>query len=91
MNYIIISLKHGTAKEPVFWRADNAGYTIHPWAAGIYSEEEVKQDQGYYNNGYSTIAVPLQSEELKEIGFECKYDDKKLKAYHRKRKGGQNA
>ena len=84
MNYIIISLKHGTADRPVFWKADNAGYTEIPWAAGIYTEEEVEADPSYYNGGITTVAVPLTNEVLHSIGFKCSYDEVELMTLHKK-------
>jgi hypothetical protein len=83
MHYIILSLKHGTPVEPCFWRPDNAGYTTIPWAAGLYTEEEVDSDPGYYNNGYSTIAVPLTDKALTAIGFKCSYSQDALEELHR--------
>jgi hypothetical protein len=82
--YIILSLKHGTETEPIFWRSNNAGYTSQPWAAGIYTEEQVNEDPQYYNNGLSTIAVPLEDSALKAIGFSCIYNEKKLLQFHKK-------
>lgn len=78
-NYIILSLKHSTKNEAVFWRAENAGYTNIPWAAGIYTEEQVKAKNWYYNNGMNTKAIPLTDEGLHQIGFKCTVDLGKAK------------
>lgn len=81
MKYIIVSLKHGSADRPVFWRANDAGYTTSPFAVGIYTEEQVKGDPQYYNNGFSTVAVPLTDQGMHAIGFKCSYDNKQLDAF----------
>jgi len=77
MNYIILSPKHGNGKAPVFWRKDASGYTDYPFAAGVYTKEQIESRPDYYNNGITSIAVPLTEESLNEIGFGCYYDDKK--------------
>lgn len=76
--FIIISLKHSEGKKPCFWRPNNAGYTIFPWAAGIYQKEEVENNPKYYNNGYDTVAIPLNNEGLESIGFKCEMDLNKV-------------
>ena len=79
-NYIILSLKHSEGKRPTFWRPDDAGYTIFPFAAGVYTEEQVKKDPSYYNDGFNTLAIPLTSAGLESIGFKCSMDLTKVKA-----------
>lgn len=79
--YVILSLKHSKPDMPIFWRSNNAGYTSVPWAAGIYSEEQVKGDPEYYNDGFSTIAIPLTDEGIELSGLEISFDKKKLKAF----------
>lgn len=86
MEYILISLKHGNGKRPVFWRANNCGYTTSPFAAGIYTEEQVKSEPNYYNNGEFTIAVPLTDEALWSIGLKYTYDQEKLMSFFEKNK-----
>lgn len=78
MKYIIISPQHGSGSEPVFWRANNAGYTNSPFAAGIYSELQVESRPDYYNNGYSAVAVPLTDKAMADLGFTCSYNDNAL-------------
>lgn len=78
MKYIIISPEKSTAKEPCFWRANAAGYTNSPFAAGVYDESEIKDHPGYYNNGYNSIAIPLTDAAMAKIGFECQIDIKAL-------------
>lgn len=76
MKYIIISLSKGSADEPKFWKPNCAGYTSFPWAAGIYTEDEIKNNPEYFNNGYTTIAVPFHEVGigLESIGFDCSYN-----------------
>lgn len=85
MLYIIISLKHGTGKQPMFWRSNNAGYTTSPFAAGVYTEEQVKAEPDYYNNGISTIAIPLTDMAMDDLGFKCSYDDSAVKKFMNKK------
>jgi hypothetical protein len=86
MKYIIISLSHGTGKEPCFWRANAAGYTNSPFAAGIYTEEEVKARPDYYNNGYSGVAVPLTDGAMDAISFKCSFNEKAIEQFFQKSK-----
>lgn len=86
MEYIIISLKHGTGEKPMFWRANNAGYTNSPFAAGIYTEEQVKGDPDYYNDGYSAVAVPLTDQAMGAIDFKCCFDEKAIEKFFQKSK-----
>lgn len=80
-HYIILSLKYSKPDEPVFWRSNDAGYTTIPWAAGIYTEEQVKRDPAYYNDGYNTIAVPLTDEGIEQSGLQFKLDMEAVKRF----------
>jgi hypothetical protein len=86
MNYIIISLKHGTGKKPMFWRANDARYTYSPFGAGIYTEGQVKGNLEYYNNGYSAVAIPLTDMAMSEIDFKCSFDEKAIEKFFQKSK-----
>lgn len=86
MKYIIISPNHGTGKEPCFWRADNSGYTTSPFAAGLYTEEQINTRPDYYNNGYSAVAIPLTDRAMADLGFTCSYNDKALDKFLQKSK-----
>ncbi|HEY3406454.1 MAG TPA: hypothetical protein VGK59_23865 [Ohtaekwangia sp.] len=79
--YIILSLSHSTIKEAIFWRADNAGYTKYPWAAGIYTEEQVTRDPEYYNDGFKTIAICLTDGSLEKSGLVFKLNMPVLKKF----------
>lgn len=78
MKYIIISLKHSTKDKRCFWRAFNSGYTYYPFNAGQYDEALVKLKPDYYNDGISTIAIPLTDAAMASIGFKVKIDFKAL-------------
>ena len=88
--FIILSLKHSEGNTPCFWKSNDAGYTIFPWAAGIYSKESIEASPSYYNNGYDTIAIPLTNEGLESIGFHCKMDPAKLDKVSRKTIAARN-
>lgn len=72
--FIILSLKHSEGRQPCFWRPDNAGYTMMPWAAGIYTKDQVDSDPGYYHDGVNTLAIPLTNAGLESIGLKCQID-----------------
>lgn len=76
--FLILSLKHSEGRTPTFWRPDNAGYTIFPWAAGIYDQADIDRDPGYYNDGFNSLAVELTNDGLESIGFECQMDLNKV-------------
>lgn len=84
--YVIISLKWGTANAPVFWRTNGAGYTTSPFDAGRYSEDEVKKHAAYYNNGEDTIAIPLTNRGLEGIDFQCGFSVTKLLEFYKHNK-----
>lgn len=86
MKYIIISLKYGTGEEPIFWKANDCGYTTSPFNAGIYSEEQVKGNPDYYNNGYSAVAIPLTDQAMSNIDFKCSFNQKAIEKFFQKSK-----
>jgi hypothetical protein len=59
--YFIASVAHTQKADRyiTFWRAENKGYAWPlPWS-GKYSEEAVLNEMAYYNDGWHTIAVPV--------------------------------
>jgi len=84
--YIIISLKHSTKDEVIFWRSDNSGYTYVPWAAGLYTEEQVKSKPTYYNDGFNSIAIPLTDDALKSCGLKFKINISEVRRFHQNNK-----
>jgi hypothetical protein len=82
MPYIIIDLSRSTKTAPMFWRANNHGYTTDPFEAGVYSDATVLQDWRYYNDGVETVAIPLKASGLELIDLEVSIkwnSDKALK------------
>jgi hypothetical protein len=84
--FIILSLNHSTPDEAIFWRADDAGYTKIPWAAGIYTEEQVNGNPAYYNDGYNTIAIELSNDAIFKAGLKISFNKKKLTDFIAKNK-----
>lgn len=84
--YIILSKKHMKGNQPVFWKDNDAGYTIYPFAAGVYDRKDVEAKPWYYNDGHNAIAIPLTESNLNAIGFKCSVNLLKLNA---KRKEAQ--
>jgi len=78
MEYIILSLKHSEGNEPTFWRSNNAGYVNSPFKAGVYSQTQIDNQPGYYDNGTSTLAIELSERGLDSIGFKATIDIKKV-------------
>lgn len=81
MAYIIYSPKHSTEEKPCFWKANNAGYTYYPFNAGIYSEDQINAEPGYYNDGYNAIAIPLTDKAMEAINFQCSVDINSLNQF----------
>lgn len=52
-----------------FWMANDCGYTEYLCQAGIYTQERVTTHIGRYNDGISTIAIPLTATALGELGL----------------------
>lgn len=64
--YYILSLKNGPAGDALlWWRPNNAGYTITLEAAGVYTQAEVDAHPRYYNDGENTVAVPVAEAEAR--------------------------
>lgn len=85
-NYIIISPEKGDGKQPMFWRADCAGYTVYPFAAGIYNEADILSRPDYFNNGLSAVAIPLTDRAMETLGFKCSYEEEGLMKFLQKAK-----
>lgn len=83
--YVIVCLERSTNEELVFWRPDNAGYTSWPFAAGIYTEEQVKNRPYYYNDGLKTAALGLDERTWEMLRFKCGMDLQKLRDLTRTR------
>lgn len=60
MKFYILSLKWSYGKEKyVWWGPDNSGYTENINEAGVYTEEKINSNPGYYRNT-STYPVPVE-------------------------------
>lgn len=86
-HYVIVSLKHSSKDAVAFWRSNDAGYTTNPWQAGIYSEEQVANDPGYYNDGSSSIAVCVNNSSLPDSGIGISIKSDTIKEYRRNNLG----
>ncbi len=85
--YVIVSLKHSTKDEVCFWRADNAGYTINPWQAGIYSQTQIDSCPSYYNDGHNTVAICVNNSSLSNSGLHYTVNGSELKKYRKNNRG----
>ncbi len=58
MSFYILSLKHSPSRQDcaVWWRPTGGGFTTLLADAGVFSQEEVESNEGYYNNGKTTEA-----------------------------------
>lgn len=63
--FVILSLKWTRGDDIVWWAPDNAGYTRDLGAAGRYTEAQVADAPDYYNDGESTLAVPVEVAEAR--------------------------
>lgn len=60
--FYILSLKWSRGREILtWWGPKNSGYTGLLEGAGVYTREQVDAKPSYYNNGDSTLAIPVAS------------------------------
>ncbi len=85
MKYIIINPEQSTPKKPVFWKANDCGYTYSPFIAGIYTHEQVNGNPNYYNDGFKAVAIPLTDEAMDILGFKCSFDEKGLTKFFQRK------
>lgn len=63
--YFVISLKWTVGSDYlVFWRPNNAGYTVDIQQAGRYSQDAIINQASYYDDHKNTLAVPCEEIEL---------------------------
>lgn len=48
--FYVVSLKHTHKGILCFWGPNDAGYTENLFHAGIYTEDQIKASESYYNN-----------------------------------------
>lgn len=76
-HFVILDLTRSTPDRPVFWKAEDLGYALTPFTAGLYDVKTVIDNWNYYNDGIETIAIPLNYFGLASIGFTCSFDPEK--------------
>lgn len=66
--YYILSIKNGPAgNDLLWWRPDNAGYTVVLESAGVYTQADIDEHPRYYNDGTDTVAVPVAEVERRAV------------------------
>lgn len=64
--YYVLSLAHSpVGNHALFWGKNACGYTQDITQAGVFLEDTIKEDPGYYNNGKTTRAI--KKEEVEQI------------------------
>lgn len=79
--YIIVAPHMCTAHEPAFWRGDGDGYTYHLVDCGLYTSADLTGQLGRYNDGCSSVAIPLTRTALKALGLKTTIDFTALKRF----------
>ncbi len=59
LKYYILSLKWSKGDNVKWWGPNNNDYTSFLENAGLYTEDQILAEPDYYNNGESTLAVPV--------------------------------
>lgn len=54
-----------------WWRDNDCGYTTDELEAGLYTEKQIQDQRSYYDNGVSTLAIPVDVEEWSEYRIEA--------------------
>lgn len=67
--YIILSLSHSTREFAMFWNGDETNYTATPINAGRFTGDQVRANIDRYNDGLSSVAVPLTRTGLGLLGL----------------------
>lgn len=66
--YYILCLKTGAMGDSLlWWRPNNAGYTVALERAGVYTQADLDAHPRYYNNGETTLAVPVAEAEARTM------------------------
>jgi hypothetical protein len=67
--YIVISLSRSLPELTMFWTANEWGYTSTLINAGRFPGLQIRAGIDKYNNGLSTVAVPLTRRALGLLGL----------------------
>ncbi len=67
--YIVIGLSRSLPELTMFWTANECGYTSTPFNAGRFAGSQVRANIDRYNNGLSSVAVPLTRTALALLGL----------------------
>lgn len=76
--YIVLSLTHSTPEVTMFWNAHESDYTSSIITAGRFDGGLIRAQIDRYNNGLSTVAVPLTSAALSILGLYIVVADYKM-------------
>jgi hypothetical protein len=81
--YLVIAVDRSTDTTPVFWKANRRGYTTCMAVAGTYHRNLIELQPYIYNDGVSTIAIPLTTDALTALGMETvwKYGEDFLRPF----------
>jgi hypothetical protein len=78
--YVIYSIKRSTPTDPRFWTSSEHGYATI-FDCGVFTKTQIIGNIWHYNDGLSTVAIPLTHTALSTLGFSFKIDDGALNAF----------
>ena len=58
--FFVLSLKWSDGMMATWWKPNDSGYTYSLEEAGRYSREAVEDKANYYNDGETTLAIPVE-------------------------------
>lgn len=90
--FYVLSIKwseHDKGPSLTWFRPESKGYTFYLAAAGVFLEAEIAADEGYFSNGYTTLAIPA-AEAWRVAEAQGLVPYKALAALRRKRRPSEN-